>query len=126
MSTENTPNEMTELLPCPFCEHDGDDLIIRHVEGTILHPSYYVYCDWCGGQGPSTDKGNHVEIWNRRAVRPQPSAEPVAYADPQAFLNFSAARADGSKGACYSREWMWANPDQGLVPMYLATQRRSR
>lgn len=39
-------------------------------------------------------------------------AEPVAYADPQAFRNFQAGVA--------SREWMWANPDAGLIPLHTA------
>ncbi|WP_146378956.1 hypothetical protein [Cronobacter turicensis] len=37
-------------------------------------------------------------------------AEPVAYADPQAFRNFKAGTAN--------KEWMWAHPDAGLVPVF--------
>ncbi|NCI14676.1 DUF551 domain-containing protein [Cronobacter sakazakii] len=37
-------------------------------------------------------------------------AEPVAYADPQAFRNFQAGAAN--------KEWMWAHPDAGLVPVF--------
>ncbi|ELY4670871.1 hypothetical protein ACOJBQ_003945 [Cronobacter muytjensii] len=37
-------------------------------------------------------------------------AEPVAYADPQAFRNFKASTAN--------KEWMWAHPDAGLVPVF--------
>lgn len=39
-------------------------------------------------------------------------AEPVAYADPQGFRNFKAGAA--------RREWMWVNPDAGLIPVYAA------
>ncbi|ELY2640214.1 hypothetical protein SM100_002575 [Cronobacter sakazakii] len=38
-------------------------------------------------------------------------AEPVAYADPQAFRNFQAGTA--------TKEWMWARPDAGLVPVFV-------
>lgn len=37
-------------------------------------------------------------------------AEPVAYAEPQAFLNFQAGAA--------RREWMWRNPGEDLIPLY--------
>lgn len=39
-------------------------------------------------------------------------AEPVAYADPQAFRNFQAGVA--------RREWMWHNPGEDLIPVYTA------
>lgn len=37
-------------------------------------------------------------------------AQPVAYADPQAFRNF--------QGNAANKEWMWANPDTGLIALY--------
>ncbi|EQB4711627.1 DUF551 domain-containing protein [Enterobacter hormaechei] len=39
-------------------------------------------------------------------------AEPVAFADPQAFRNFQAGVA--------RREWMWCNPGEDLIPLYAA------
>lgn len=39
-------------------------------------------------------------------------AEPVAYADPQAFRNFKAGAA--------RREWMWCNPGEDLIPLFIA------
>ncbi len=36
--------------------------------------------------------------------------EPVAYADIQAFKNFSSGTA--------SKEWMWAKKEAGLVPLF--------
>lgn len=39
-------------------------------------------------------------------------AEAVAYADPQAFRNFQAEAA--------RREWMWRNPGEDLIPVYVA------
>lgn len=45
--------------------------------------------------------------------------QPVAYADEKALKNL---RIDGHKGTPYNREWMWAKPDAGLVPLYTATQ----
>lgn len=39
-------------------------------------------------------------------------AEPVGYADPQAFRNFQAGAA--------RREWMWRNPGEDLIAVYTA------
>ena len=47
-------------------------------------------------------------------------AEAVAYADPQAFHNFSVYRAGETDNKRMGREWMWANPDAGLIPVYTA------
>lgn len=45
----------------------------------------------------------------------QPQGEPVAYADPKAFENFGSL---AHLGGLYAREWMWANPADGLVALY--------
>lgn len=45
-------------------------------------------------------------------------AEPVAFVDPFAFHNFSAYRAGETDKKRMGREWMWANPDAGLIPVY--------
>lgn len=45
-------------------------------------------------------------------------AEPVAYVDPFAFHNFSVYRAGETDNKRMGREWMWANPDAGLIPVY--------
>lgn len=45
-------------------------------------------------------------------------ATPVAYADPQAFINFNADRKAGDIG----KEFMWSTPDTGLVPLYTGPQ----
>lgn len=47
-------------------------------------------------------------------------AEPVAYVDPFAFHNFSVYRAGETDNKRMGREWMWANPDAGLIPVYTA------
>lgn len=47
-------------------------------------------------------------------------AEPVAYVDPFAFNNFSVYRAGDTDNKRMGREWMWANPDAGLIPLYTA------
>ncbi|HFS8111092.1 TPA: DUF551 domain-containing protein [Enterobacter asburiae] len=47
-------------------------------------------------------------------------AEPVAYVDPFAFNNFSVYRAGETDNKRMGREWMWANPDAGLIPVYTA------
>lgn len=49
-------------------------------------------------------------------------AEPVAYVDPFAFHNFSVYRAGETDNKRMGREWMWANPDAGLIPVYAAPQ----
>ncbi|WP_320712014.1 hypothetical protein [Enterobacter asburiae] len=47
-------------------------------------------------------------------------AEAVAYVDPFAFHNFSAYRAGETDNKRMGREWMCANPDAGLIPVYTA------
>lgn len=54
------------LYPCPFCGQQ--DARVEHMEGTILHPAYRVYCDNCGASNGWTDKGDHAEKWNTRAT----------------------------------------------------------
>nr|WP_213354529.1 hypothetical protein [Citrobacter freundii] len=44
-------------------------------------------------------------------------AEPVAYADPQAFDNF---KSNGGENAACTKEWMWRDPSDGLIPLYTA------
>lgn len=57
---------MAELKPCPFCGENSPE--IEHIEGTILHPAYFVKCGHCGAQAPWSDKGDHVDKWNMRAT----------------------------------------------------------
>lgn len=47
-------------------------------------------------------------------------AEAVAYVDPFAFHNFSVYRAGENDNKRMGRDWMWANPDEGLIPVYTA------
>ncbi|MCO6013079.1 DUF551 domain-containing protein [Enterobacter hormaechei] len=47
-------------------------------------------------------------------------AEAVAYVDPFAFHNFIVYRAGETDNKRMGREWMWANPDAGLIPVYTA------
>lgn len=44
-------------------------------------------------------------------------AEPVAYADQQTFDNF---KSNGGKNAACTKEWMWRDPSDGLIPLYTA------
>ncbi|MDN4237944.1 hypothetical protein OA819_04400 [Citrobacter freundii] len=48
------------------------------------------------------------EVLERRNA----DSKPVAYADPQAFINLQAGEA--------RREWMWRNPGEDLIPLYTA------
>lgn len=63
------------LKPCPFCG-TSHSLLTEHMEGTILHPAYRIRCDYCGASINYSDRGNHVETWNRRAI-PADDAEMV-------------------------------------------------
>lgn len=51
-----------------------------------------------------------IELELARIALASLEAEPVAYADPQAFRNFQAGYA--------RREWMWRNPGEDLIPVY--------
>ncbi|WP_462382214.1 hypothetical protein [Pseudomonas sp. Marseille-QA0892] len=46
------------------------------------------------------------------------SQAPVAYANPQAFVNFDKARREGIEAGPLAREWMWASPGSLLAPLY--------
>lgn len=48
--------------------------------------------------------------------------EPVAYIDPFTFKNFATFRAGETDNKRMGREWMWAKPDAGLIPLYAAPQ----
>ncbi|KEY87778.1 hypothetical protein MBA34_13485 [Pseudomonas capeferrum] len=45
----------------------------------------------------------------------QHQGEPVAYADPRSFENL---KSFGRLGGIYLHEWMWAEPEPGMVPLY--------
>ncbi|EDY7994882.1 DUF551 domain-containing protein [Salmonella enterica] len=44
-------------------------------------------------------------------------AEPAGYADPQSFVNFKSM---GGKNSACTKEWMWRDPYNGLIPLYAA------
>jgi hypothetical protein len=46
-------------------------------------------------------------------------SEPVAYADPQSFDNF---KSNGRGNAACTKEWMWRDPSDGLIPLYRHAQ----
>lgn len=48
--------------------------------------------------------------------------EPVAYIDPFTLKNFATYRAGETDNKRMGREWVWANPDAGLIPLYTAPQ----
>ncbi|ELY3739015.1 hypothetical protein SMX82_002404 [Cronobacter sakazakii] len=66
---------------------------------------------------PERDSANVIELLRYYAfakeapVALRERAEPVAYADPQAFRNFQAGTA--------TKEWVWAKPAAGLVPVFV-------
>ncbi|MNK60136.1 restriction alleviation and modification protein [compost metagenome] len=57
---------MADLKPCPFCGENDPE--IEHIDGTVLHPAYFVKCGHCGAQAPWSDKGDHVDKWNKRTA----------------------------------------------------------
>lgn len=77
---------------------DENECIAKALEGLI----------W-----PNMAIGNKVIIKEAiEALRKERErVEPVAYADPQAFRNFQAGTA--------TKEWVWAKPDAGLVPVFV-------
>ncbi|PUY25698.1 hypothetical protein [Cronobacter sakazakii] len=54
---------------------------------------------------------DEIESDLREVLALRERAEPVAYADPQAFRNFQAGTA--------TKEWVWAKPAAGLVPVFV-------
>lgn len=48
--------------------------------------------------------------------------EPVAYIDPLTFNNFATFRAGETDNKRMGREWAWAKPNAGLIPVYAAPQ----
>lgn len=73
---------------------------------------------------PETMEGRYVSYKDYAALEARCAAlasleaEPVAYVDPFAFHNFSVYRAGETDNKRMGREWMWANPGAGLIPVY--------
>lgn len=63
------------LKPCPFCR--SSNLIVEHMDGTILHPAHRVRCDDCGACSRYTDR-DFIAAWNTRAdAAPTPKADEI-------------------------------------------------
>jgi len=92
----------------------------EQLEDAIQETEYKYFGDY----EMSADQRTAVEVLVE-AAREQLSAaaaqQPVAYVDPKALENFEAERAH-VRGGQYGREWMWASPAKGLVPLYTAAQ----
>ena len=71
------------------------------IEALMRHPTAYF------GEAEAQE----VAGWLSELLALRERAEPVAYADPRAFSNFRAGTA--------TKEWMWARPDAGLVPVFV-------
>ncbi len=69
---------------------------------------------------PLKERTWSIELELARIALASLEAEPVAYVDPSAFNNFSVYRAGDTDNKRMGREWMWANPDAGLIPVYTA------
>ncbi|ELY5941231.1 DUF3850 domain-containing protein [Cronobacter malonaticus] len=83
-----------------LCEWDKDDESFtgEFISVTVTHVADV--SEWMPG---------YVLLSIELALRER--AEPVAYADPQAFRNFQAGAAN--------KEWMWAKAAAGLVPVFV-------
>lgn len=71
----------------------------------------------CQGHGyidAAEEYGDMISALRELQERRKADSEPVAYADPMAFVNFEAGNA--------RREWMWKNPGADLVPLYRHAQ----
>lgn len=66
------------------------------------------------------DTNSAIELQAFKMALASLEAEAVAYVDPFAFNNFSVYRAGDTDNKRMGREWMWANPDAGLIPVYTA------
>ena len=67
-------NELTRLLPCPFCGNEDIDLHFA-MQG---NQTYTPGCMSCGGSGPDPSGQSESELaesWNRRALEPSPERE---------------------------------------------------
>lgn len=69
---------------------------------------------------PLKERTWSIELELARIALASLETEPVAYVDPVAFHNFSAYRSGKTDNKHMGREWMWANPDAGLIPVYAA------
>lgn len=101
--------------PCPQCEGSGAVAV-----GTDGDRDY---CDCQFGTTTTGTEHGAMRAALTAALSKQPAASegdgPVAYADPVAFRNF---KERGHLGGVHAREWMWANPGAGLVPIYTSKQ----
>ncbi|STR71959.1 Eaa1 [Raoultella ornithinolytica] len=70
---------------------------------------------------PASVEGNlrhaFAELQERRKAAMD--SEPVAHVDPQSFDNFKSN--DGKNAAC-TKEWMWRDPSDDLIPLYRHAQ----
>lgn len=88
--------------------------ITRERVAEIIHAAGLEPCDYEEVFG-SIKTGEIVAM--ARIALASLEAEPVAYADPQSFDNFKSM---GGKNAACTKEWMWRDSGEGLIPVYAA------
>ncbi|HCC5834852.1 hypothetical protein [Citrobacter farmeri] len=88
--------------------------ITRERVAEIIHAAGLEPCDYEEVFG-SIKTGEIVAM--ARIALASLTAEPVAYADPQSFDNFKSM---GGKNAACTKEWMWRDSGDGLIPVYTA------
>lgn len=99
MPTENQSSN-TEMVSFP--RELSDDLaeLIAARARVCGGGAFEIWEEICNGFGKPAD---------------QHQGEPVAYADPRSFENL---KSFGRLGGIYLHEWMWAEPEPGMVPLY--------
>ncbi|WP_233436474.1 DUF551 domain-containing protein [Raoultella ornithinolytica] len=92
--------------------HTDDELsnLLWYSQEATCHSDPNYYCEFQRLATPGLIAGIIRELQESRKA----DSEPVAYADPMAFVNFEAGNA--------RREWMWKNPGADLVPLYRHAQ----
>lgn len=109
-----TDEEMAEGKPMSTITKEfTKEQLIEHAQRHIEHDKWLKEKFGENHKTPAT-----VEL--ARIALASLEADAVAYVDPFAFHNFSVYRAGETDNKRMGREWMWANPDAGLIPVYTA------
>lgn len=97
--------------------HTDDELsnLLWYSQEATCHSDPNYYCEFQRLATPGFIAWIIRELQERRKA----DSEPVAYADPQSFDNF---KSNGRGNAACTKEWMWRDPSDGLIPLYRHAQ----
>lgn len=85
--------------------------IVVKTDDDSLHSSWL--CDYLEAVDPASIRLLLARI--KELDKAAHEQDPVAYADPQAFDNF---KSNGGNNAACTKEWMWRDNANGLIPLY--------